>query len=87
MLATDIFVDLFFVGDVVLNFNTGFIKEQVSNNFLTPQRETCCSSPIWSVVFFYFFCAVMQHVNIRLLERWDCMESNMTSHHRRLLPT
>ena len=45
MLATDIFVDLFFVGDIVLNFHTGFIKEQVRFDFLPPQREKCCSCP------------------------------------------
>ena len=29
MLATDLLADLFFMADVVLNFNTGFIKDQV----------------------------------------------------------
>lgn len=48
MLATDIFVDLFFVGDIVLNFNTGFIKEQVKPDILTPQHEKNCSSPLWT---------------------------------------
>lgn len=29
MLVTDLFADAFFVADIALNFNTGFIREQV----------------------------------------------------------
>ena len=30
-LATDLLIDLFFMSDIILNFNTGFISDQVSN--------------------------------------------------------
>lgn len=30
MLITELFVDLFFLCDIILNFNTGFIADQVS---------------------------------------------------------
>lgn len=29
MLATELFIDLFFLWDMVLNFNTGYIADQV----------------------------------------------------------
>ncbi len=29
MLATELFIDLFFLSDIVLNFNTGYISDQV----------------------------------------------------------
>lgn len=29
-LATDLLIDLFFMSDIILNFNTGFISDQVS---------------------------------------------------------
>lgn len=31
MLSTELFIDLFFLCDIVLNFNTGFIADQVSH--------------------------------------------------------
>ena len=30
-LATDLLIDLFFMSDIILNFNTGFISDQVSS--------------------------------------------------------
>ena len=30
MLVTDLFADTFFVADIFLNFNTGYIREQVA---------------------------------------------------------
>ena len=33
-LATDLLIDLFFMSDIILNFNTGFISDQVSSEFL-----------------------------------------------------
>ena len=35
-LATDLLIDLFFMSDIILNFNTGFISDQV-----TPLRASC----------------------------------------------
>lgn len=32
MLSTELFIDLFFLCDIVLNFNTGFIADQVSHS-------------------------------------------------------
>lgn len=29
MMATELFIDLFFLWDIVLNFNTGYIADQV----------------------------------------------------------
>ena len=35
-LATDLLIDLFFMADIALNFNTGFIKDQASGS------RCCC---------------------------------------------
>ena len=35
-LATDLLIDLFFMSDIILNFNTGFISDQVS-----PMHVSC----------------------------------------------
>ncbi len=39
MLVTDLFADTFFVADIFLNFNTGFIREQVAAQ--TPFEPIC----------------------------------------------
>lgn len=35
-LVTDLLIDLFFMSDILLNFNTGFISDQVR------QQHVCC---------------------------------------------
>lgn len=37
MLLTELLIDLFFMSDIVLNFNTGYIAEQVRRSFLFKQ--------------------------------------------------
>lgn len=31
MLSTELFIDLFFICDIILNFNTGYVADQVPN--------------------------------------------------------
>lgn len=35
-LVTDLLIDLFFMSDILLNFNTGFICDQVSSRHVYP---------------------------------------------------
>lgn len=43
-LATDLLIDLFFMADIALNFNTGFISDQASASLAASSH--CCQPPL-----------------------------------------
>ena len=60
MLATDLLADLFFMADVILNFNTGFIKDQVrlgSSACIAPIDFVCCHTSL--LLMFVLSCEVL----------------------------
>lgn len=54
MLLIELLIDIFFLSDIALNFNTGYIFEQVSNLSIICHSLTCCATrsdkPLTSVL-------------------------------------
>ena len=43
-LVTDLLIDLFFMSDIILNFNTGFISDQVRPMHVCPRAMQCSAN-------------------------------------------